>query len=284
MTARVLDGRDIAAELWSEIEAEARALLERSGVVPKLAIVRVGDDPASEWYERQISKTFSTHGLAAEATVLPANISQSAVSDALQSLAADTTTHGLLLQLPLPAGLQSQPLVDAIPLPKDVEGLHPYHVGLLTLGRPRFIPSTPLAGVEILRRSGFELAGKLAVIVGRSPVIGRPLASLLVQADCTVVVCHSRTRVLASITRQADILLAAAGQPNLVTEEMVKLGAVVIDFGTSEVNGRLVGDVDFEAAREVAGAITPVPGGTGPVTTALLGRNMLQAAREQLAG
>lgn len=247
-------------------------------------MVRIGDDPASEWFLRQISKTFSTHGLAAEAVVLPANSQQSAVEQTLQRLAGEQTTHGLLLQLPLPAGLQLQPLVDSIPLAKDVESLHPYHVGLLALGRPRFIPSTPLAGLEILRRSGVELAGRLAVVIGRSPVIGRPLASLLVQADCTVVVCHSRTRDLASITRQADILLAAAGQPGLVEGEMIKPGAVVIDFGTSEVGGRLVGDVDLDSARGVAAAITPVPGGTGPVTTALLGRNLLQAAREQLRG
>ena len=186
---------------------------------------------------------------------------------------------GLLLQLPLPPGLQLEPLLEALPLEKDVEGLHPQHAGLLALGRPRFVPSTPLAGLAILERSGVELAGKLAVVVGRSPIVGRPMASLLLQADCTVVVCHSRTRDLASLCRQADLVVAATGRPGLIEAAMIKPGAVVVDFGTTLVDGQLVGDVVFEAAKQVAGAITPVPGGTGPVTTAMLGSNLLQAAR-----
>jgi methylenetetrahydrofolate dehydrogenase (NADP+)/methenyltetrahydrofolate cyclohydrolase len=188
------------------------------------------------------------------------------------------------VQLPLPPGLPSEPLLEAIPLEKDVEGLHPYHVGLLATGRPTFVPSTPLAGLQILRRSGVELAGRLAVIVGRGLVVGRPMANLLIGADCTVVVCHSRTVELAALTRQADILLAATGRGGLIRGDMLKPGAVVIDFGTSEVNGRLVGDVDFESASAVAAAITPVPGGTGPVTTAALARSLLEAARAQLKG
>ena len=199
----------------------------------------------------------------------------------LADLGADPRIHGILLQLPLPAALKAEAMVEHLPLDKDLEGMHPYHVGRLALGRPTFIPSTPLAGLEILRRSEIELSGRLAVVVGRSAVIGRPLASLLLRADATVVTCHTRTPDLASLTRQADLLLAAAGRPRLIDGSMVKPGATVIDFGTSEVDGTLVGDVDFESVSTVAGAITPVPGGTGPVTTAMLGRNLLQAARQQ---
>ena len=231
---------------------------------------------------RQISRSFANHGLSAEAITLADGVEQRTATETLRRLAADPSKHGLLLQLPLPVGLHSDPLLEAIPLEKDVEGLHPFHVGRLALGRPTFIPSTPLAGLEILRRSGVELAGRLAVVVGRGPVVGRPLASLLIGADCTVVVCHSRTAELAAVTRQAEVLLAATGRAGLIRGDMLKPGVVVIDFGTSEVDGRLVGDVDFESASAVAAAITPVPGGTGPVTTALLGRSLLEAARAQL--
>jgi methylenetetrahydrofolate dehydrogenase (NADP+)/methenyltetrahydrofolate cyclohydrolase len=250
--------------------------------VPQLAVLRVGEDPATASYLRQISRAFAGHRLLASSVTLPADSGQDTVAEALAGLAVDPTIHGILLQLPLPAGLRSEPLLEAIPLEKDVEGLHPYHVGQLALGRPSFVPSTPLAGLEILRRSAVELSGRVAVVVGRSPVVGRPMASLLVQADCTVITCHTRTVDLGSFARQADVLVAAAGRPGLIRGEMLKPGAVVIDFGTNELEGRLVGDADFASASAVASAITPVPGGTGPVTTAVLGRNLVRATRAQV--
>jgi methylenetetrahydrofolate dehydrogenase (NADP+)/methenyltetrahydrofolate cyclohydrolase len=282
LTARLLDGRAIAAEVWQAVEAEAAKLTARSGVVPHLAILQVGEDPASASYQRQIARSFSARGLEARVTRLSRESGQGAVAEVLQQLGADPAVHGLLLQLPLPGGLASGPLIDALPLGKDVEGLHPYHAGRLASGRPSFVPSTPLGGLELLQRSGITLPGNLAVIVGRSPIVGRPMAALLLQADCTVVVCHTRTPDLAGLTRQADLVVAAAGRPGLVTGAMLRPGAVVVDFGTNEVDGRLVGDVDFESAVEVVAAITPVPGGTGPVTTAVLGRSLVQAARQQL--
>jgi methylenetetrahydrofolate dehydrogenase (NADP+)/methenyltetrahydrofolate cyclohydrolase len=169
-------------------------------------------------------------------------------------------------------------LVELIPPSKDLEGLHPYNAGRLALGRPTFVPSTALAGLELLKRSGIRVDGRLAVIVGRSQIIGRPLASLLIQENATVITCHTRTRDLGALTRQAELLFAAAGRPRLVKADMVQPGTVVVDFGTSEVDGKLVGDVDFEPLSAIAGAITPVPGGTGPVTTAVLGRSLMRAA------
>jgi methylenetetrahydrofolate dehydrogenase (NADP+) / methenyltetrahydrofolate cyclohydrolase len=250
--------------------------------VPQLAVLRVGEDPAAAAYLRQISRGFAAHGLLAAGVTLPPDSDQGTVAATLASLAVDPSIHGILLELPLPAGLRPEPLVEAIPLEKDVEGLHPYHVGQLALGRPSFVPSTPLAGLEILRRSAVELSGRVAVVVGRSPVVGRPMASLLVQADCTVITCHTRTADLRAFARQADVLVAAAGRAGLIRGEMLKPGAVVIDFGTNELEGRLVGDVDFASASAVASAITPVPGGTGPVTTAVLGRNLVRAARAKV--
>jgi methylenetetrahydrofolate dehydrogenase (NADP+) / methenyltetrahydrofolate cyclohydrolase len=278
----LIDGRAIAAQIWSETESDAAALLDQHGRTARLAVLRVGQDPASVFYARTIERTFRAHGLATTITVLPADASQSTLEERVASLTTDAATQALLLQLPLPSGLRQDRAIEAIPVIKDLEGLRSDHAGLLALGRPRFVPSTPLAGLELLRRTGIGLAGKLAVVVGRSPVIGRPLASLLIQADCTVVVCHSRTTDLPALTRQADLLFAAAGRAGLITGEWIKPGAAVVDFGTSELDGKLVGDVDFASAVQVAGHLTPVPGGTGPVTTAVLGRNLLQAARLQL--
>jgi methylenetetrahydrofolate dehydrogenase (NADP+)/methenyltetrahydrofolate cyclohydrolase len=277
LTARILDGRAIAASIWAEVEVAAADLAARGGPIPHLAIFRIGDAPASVWYERQITRAFGRRGLGTSTVNLPSSTSESNAAARLRALAADPAVHAILLQLPLPAPLQSTPLIELLPRDKDLEGLHPYHAGRLALGRPTFIPSTPLAGLELLRRSAIELPGRLAVVVGRSPIVGRPLASLLIQSDCTVVVCHSRTRDLPGVVRQADLLLAATGHPNLIHGDMLKPGAVVLDFGTIEVEGRLVGDVDYDSAVQVASAITPVPGGVGPVTTAVLARNLVRA-------
>lgn len=242
-------------------------------------MVRVGEDPAALSYLRQITRAFERHGLAVETRALAEGCTQADLAAALAELAAAPLVHGILLQLPLPRGLRAEPLLEALPLAKDVEGLHPFHAGQLALGRATIVPSTPLAGLEVLRAAGYDPAGRLAVVVGRSAVVGRPLASLLLQADATVVICHSRTPDLGALTGQADILCAAAGRPGLIRGEMVKPGAIVLDFGTNEVDGRLVGDIDAASVAERAAAITPVPGGIGPVTTAVLARNLVQLAR-----
>ena len=210
--------------------------------------------------------------------MLPGESSEADVAAAIHAAGSDHEVDAILLQLPLPPGLRSEALIELIPPAKDLEGLHPYNAGRLALGRPTFVPSTALAGLELLRRSGIQIEGGLAVVVGRSQIIGRPLASLLLQESATVVTCHSRTRDIGALTRQADLLFAATGRPRLVTADMVRPGAVVVDFGTSEIDGKLVGDVDFEPVSAVAAAITPVPGGTGPVTTAVLGRSLVRAA------
>jgi methylenetetrahydrofolate dehydrogenase (NADP+)/methenyltetrahydrofolate cyclohydrolase len=265
--------------LWVEVEQAAADLIASRGRAPRLAILRLGEDPASVWYARQIERQFSRRRLETSIQVLPADTPQAGVADAIRAAASDREVDAILLQLPLPSGLELDALVELIPPAKDLEGLHPYNAGRLALGQPTFVPSTALAGLELLRRSGIRLEGQLAVIVGRSQIIGRPLASLLIQENATVVTCHTRTRDLGALTSQADILFAAAGRPGLVTAEMVRPGAVVVDFGTSEVDGKLVGDVDFEPVSAVAYAITPVPGGTGPVTTAVLGDSLVRAAK-----
>lgn len=280
MTAKLLDGRAIAAEVWAEVRAEAARFQERAGVPPRLAVVQVGEDPAASAYVRSIQRAFRTRGLEVDLHSLPEAVSQADLELGLRRLAAQPGVHGVLVQMPLPRHLSADGAILAVGPDRDVEGLHPLHVGALASGRPRRIPSTPLAGIEILRRSGIEVAGRVAVVVGRSPIVGRPMAALLLRADATLVVCHTKTPDLAAFTRQADLLFAAAGRPGLVRGEMLKPGAVVIDFGINEVDGKLVGDVDAESAVEVASALTPVPGGTGPVTTAVLARNLVEAAWE----
>lgn len=245
--------------------------------MPRLAIVQAADDPAAAAYLRQIERSFERHGLAATRH-LPASADEAGLTALLDMLAADRAVHGILLTLPLPGGLRLDAVLEHLPLAKDVEGIHPAHAGLLAQGRPRVVPSTPLAGIEILRAAGVELRGKVAVVIGRSPIVGRPLAQLLLLADATVVVCHTRTVDLAGWTRRADVLLVAAGRAGLVDGSMVRPGAVVVDFGINVVGERLVGDVDAASVGEVAGALTPVPGGVGPVTTAVLARNLLDLA------
>jgi methylenetetrahydrofolate dehydrogenase (NADP+) / methenyltetrahydrofolate cyclohydrolase len=281
----LLKGQPVAAEIWSEVEHASARFAAQAGRAARLAVLRVGDDPASEWYLRQIARAFSARGLEVVTQLLDASADQATAESALAGLASDDSVDGILLQLPLPPSLQSDPLLESIPVAKDVEGLHPYHAGLVALGRPSIVPSTALAGLELLEDSNLELRGRLAVVVGRSPIVGRPLASLLLRADCTVVVCHSRTADLPAVTRQADILCAAVGRAALIDGSAIKPGATVLDFGTNDVGGVLVGDVDFPSASEVAAAITPVPGGIGPVTTAVLARNLTQVAlaRQSLA-
>ncbi len=300
MTAQLLDGRAVAATLREEIEGQVQAFRHEVGFGPALAIVRVGNEPASVSYARQIDKAFSGTGFGYELEVLAEDAPLDELVTLLQRLGREPRVQGVLLQRPLPpamltgeatpppgepgatARVNADLLMAQFPAEKDVEGVTALNLGKLMLNSGDYFPtSTPSAGITILKHYGIPIQGKHAVVVGRSNILGRPLALLLLHENATVTVCHSRTPELAAYTRQADILIGATGRPNLITAEMVKPGATVIDFGVSFVEGKMVGDVDFENVKEVAGAITPVPGGTGPVTTVMLMRNTLEAARRQ---
>lgn len=278
MTATILDGKAMAAQIRAEVAAEARKLPTRPG----LAVILVGDDPASEVYVRGKEKAATEAGFKSVLDRRSADTSQDALLRLVRAYNEDPTIHGYLVQLPLPKHVDADVVVEAIDPRKDVDGFHPENQGLLLRGVPRFVPATPRGVVEMLARSGHSPAGKRVVIVGRSTIVGRPLAAALLRkgdaADATVTVAHSRTRDLPAVCREADILVAAIGQPRLVQASWVKPGACVIDVGMNRMEGKLCGDVDFEAMKEVAGAITPVPGGVGPMTIAMLLRNTLDAA------
>lgn len=248
-----------------------------------MAIVRAEHDLASDSYLRQIGRAFRGRGLATAVYPLGPAAGELELADLLAELGANPAVHGILVQLPLPATLTFQQATEHLPRNKDVDGAHPANAGELAQGRSALAPSAPQAGLEILRAAGIALAGQTAVVVGRSPIVGRPMAQLLLRQDATVVICHSRTPSLTHFTGQADVLIAAAGRSGLISAAGVKPGATVVDFGINTVDGRIVGDVDFESTRQVAGAITPVPGGTGPVTTAVLARNLMDNA-ERSAG
>ncbi len=288
MSATIIDGRAIAARVRGEVALETRELSERVGRPPGLATVLVGDDPASAVYVGGKQRACAEVGIAAFDRRLPADAPFERVAALLEDLNADEAVSGVLLQLPVPAHLDGPALTGLIDPAKDVDGLTPVNAGLLTLGRPGLRPCTPLGVMELLASVDVELEGAEAVVVGRSNLFGKPIAQLLLAASATVTVCHSRTRDLGAVCARADVLIAAVGRPRLVGRDFVKPGAVVIDVGvnrlTPEQAGNasgLVGDVDFEAVSRVARAITPVPGGVGPMTIALLLRNTVQAARSQ---
>lgn len=285
MTARIIDGRAIGKRVRAEVAPEAADFTARTGVVPHLAAVIVGDDPASAKYVSMKRKACAEANLGSSLHELPAETTEAELLDLVARLNADPKVHGILVQLPLPEQIDEQAILDAVDPLKDVDCFHPHNVGLLVQGRPRFLPCTPAGVQRLLVESGTETAGAHAVVLGRSEIVGKPMGLILVQkgaaANATVTVCHSRTRDLAEITRTADILISAIGRAGFVTADMVRPGAVVIDVGTNFVDGKLVGDVDFEPVREVASAITPVPGGVGPMTIAMLIANTLTAARLQ---
>ncbi len=282
MTAEILDGRALAARLRGELAGQVAEFRRTMGYGPVLAIVRVGNDPASISYARQIDRSFTEVGFGYSLEVLPDESSQAELEAALERLSRDRAVHGVLLQRPLPRHINGDAVMARFPVDKDVEGVTPLNVGKLLLNTGDYFPtSTPSAGIEMLKSYGIPIQGRHAVVVGRSNILGRPMGLLLLHQNATVTTCHTRTRFLGYYTRQADILIAAAGKPRLITGEMVKPGAVVIDFGVNFESGRMVGDVDYEQVKEVAGAITPVPGGTGPVTTVMLMRNTLEAALRQ---
>lgn len=287
VTTRILDGRQIAKEVRAEITNQARQFFQDSDVRPHLAAVLVGEDPASQVYVRNKRKACEQCEMESSLHELPASTTQDELLDLIARLNADPAVHGILVQLPLPNAISEEAVLLAVDPIKDVDAFHPYNVGLICQGQPRFLPCTPAGVQQILIRSGVSIPGSHVVILGRSQLVGRPLANLLSQrgehADATVTLCHSRTRNLAEISRQADILVAAIGKPRFVTADMIKPGAVVIDVGTNRLDdGRLVGDVDFDTASNVAGAITPVPGGVGPMTITMLLANTLTAAKLQV--
>lgn len=283
MTATLIDGKAVAARMTAEIASDAAAFQHATGIVPHLVAVLVGDDPASAVYVRNKQRACEKAGLKSTLHRLPAETTEAELLLVVEQLNADMSVHGILVQLPLPKHIREQVILDAVIPSKDVDCFHPHNVGLLVQGRPRFLPCTPAGCQRLLAEYNIETAGANAVVLGRSEIVGKPMAMLLVQrgavADATVTICHSRTRDLAAIVRQADILIAAIGKSRFVTADMVKPGAVVLDVGINREGDKLVGDVDFESVSQIARAITPVPGGVGPMTIATLLRNTLTAAQ-----
>ncbi len=284
MTATILDGRELAKTMRAETAQAVSEFKEQWGTVPALAVVRAGEDPASVSYARAIAKAFEAVGMTFQLHALPDSASQAEIKQLVAQLSADPAVHGIMIQEPLPKGIDSDAVVAALSPLKDVDGVHPENAGrLLQDAGEYFVPATPAGGMELLRRHGTPIKGAQAVIVGRSNIVGKPMACLLLHQHATVTICHSRTVDLGAVTRQADILVAAVGKARIIKGDMVKPGAVVIDFGVNFDGDVMVGDVDFDAAAQVAGAITPVPGGTGPMTNVMLMQNTIRAARRQLA-
>jgi methylenetetrahydrofolate dehydrogenase (NADP+)/methenyltetrahydrofolate cyclohydrolase len=282
MTAVLLDGKQLAQTMQAEIAAQTAELLRTRGLRPGLAAVLVGEDPASQIYVRNKRRACDKVGIASFLHELPAAVTELDLLALIARLNADPAVHGILVQLPLPPHINEAAVVDALSPFKDVDGFSPHSLGLLAAGRPRFLPCTPHGVLQLLVRNNIPVAGAHVVVIGRSNIVGKPLALILMQKgiDATVTVCHSRSKNLADWTRSADIVVAALGKARFLRADMVRPGAVVVDVGINRLpDGTLVGDVDFEAVRQVASAITPVPGGVGPMTITMLLYNTLQAAR-----
>jgi methylenetetrahydrofolate dehydrogenase (NADP+)/methenyltetrahydrofolate cyclohydrolase len=282
-TARLLEGGPIAAEIRAAVAEDVGSFTAKQGRPPGLAVVIIGRDAPSTVYLEQILRGCAKVGIDARFVELEGEATEASIVEAIRGLNADPTVDGVIVQMPLPPSIRLRAVIDAIDPDKDIDGIHPLNAGLLRLGYDGFLPATAHAAVEILRRSGIEIAGQDALVIGRSAVVGMPAAFLLVKEDATVTVSHRRTRDLAGHVKRADIVVVAAGHPGLVTGEMLKAGAVVVDVGINVVDGRIQGDVDFESARQVASAITPVPGGVGPLTNALLLTHLIRAAERQAA-
>jgi methylenetetrahydrofolate dehydrogenase (NADP+)/methenyltetrahydrofolate cyclohydrolase len=281
--ARLLEGGVIAAEIRTAVAEDVASFTASQGRPPGLRVVIVGKDAPSTVYLERILRGCAKVGIDAGFVELEGEATEAKVTATVRDLNEDPTVDGVIVQMPLPGTIRLRAVIDAIDPAKDIDGIHPINAGLLRLGYDGFLPATAHAAVEILRRSAIEIEGRDAVVIGRSAVVGMPAAFLLVKEDATVTVCHRRTRDLADHVRRADIVVVAAGHPGLITGAMLKPGAVVVDVGINVVDGRIVGDVDFESAREVASAITPVPGGVGPMTIAMLLSNTLQAAEKAAA-
>ncbi|MCL2624073.1 MAG: bifunctional methylenetetrahydrofolate dehydrogenase/methenyltetrahydrofolate cyclohydrolase FolD [Planctomycetaceae bacterium] len=283
MTAQILDGKSLAEQIRAELKGRVADFVAQTGVTPCLAVVLVGNNSASEVYVRNKQLACEKAGVKSEMYRLAEETAESELLALIAKLNADGAVHGILVQLPLPKQIHEQNVLDAVCPDKDVDAFHSDNVGRISQGRPRFLPCTPFGIQELMLRNGIETSGRHVVVIGRSNIVGKPMALLLVQkgkgGDATVTVCHSRTPDIASVARQADILIVAIGQAKFVTADMVKPGATVIDVGMNRTEEGLVGDVDFHAVKEVAGAITPVPGGVGPLTVAMLLHNTLTAAK-----
>ena len=295
MTAKILDGKALAEEIRGEVATGVAEVQQKHGITPGLAAVLVGDDPASAIYVRNKRRACDEVGMVSDTFLMPADSTNEQVLARVQALNEDPRFHGILVQLPMPPQIDERQIIESLDPTKDVDGLHPFNVGKLVQGRADFVPGTPAGIQQILLRNGHDPAGANVVVCGRSDIVGKPMALLLMQradgANATVTVCHTRTKNLAEITRQADILVAAIGRPSAITADMIKEGAVVIDVGINRVDDasqkrgyRLEGDVDFDAVSEKASAITPVPGGVGPMTIAMLLVNTLNATRLSIHG
>jgi methylenetetrahydrofolate dehydrogenase (NADP+)/methenyltetrahydrofolate cyclohydrolase len=281
--ARRIEGGPIAAEIRAAVAEDVASFMAAHGRAPGLAVVIIGRDAPSTVYLEQILRGCAKVGIEARFAEIDGEATEASVTARIRELNEDPTVDGVIVQMPLPPTIRLRSVIDAIDPAKDIDGIHPLNAGLLRLGYDGFLPATAHAAVEILRRSGVEIEGKDAIVIGRSAVVGMPAAFLLVKEDATVTVAHSRTHDLADKVRRADIVIVAAGRPGLVTGAMLKPGAVVVDVGINLVDGKLVGDVEFASASQVASAITPVPGGVGPLTNALLLTHLIRAAERQAA-
>lgn len=281
MAAQLLDGKTMSNELREKLALRVTALKER-GVTPGLAVILVGEDPASQIYVKNKGLGCAQVGIHSETIRLPQTATQQELEAQIDRLNADAAIHGILVQLPLPAGLDETAALARIAPEKDVDGFHILNAGKLFTGQEGVVACTPKGAMEMIRRTGISLAGKEAVVIGRSNIVGKPMAMLLLQQHATVTLCHSRTQNLTEHTRRADILVAAVGKPRFITADMVKPGAVVIDVGINRVDGKVVGDVDFDAVKEVASWITPVPGGVGRMTITMLLENTIEAAERMV--
>jgi methylenetetrahydrofolate dehydrogenase (NADP+)/methenyltetrahydrofolate cyclohydrolase len=280
MAAQILDGKSLAAQVRAGVKEKVARLAQR-GIRPGLAVVLAGDDPASKVYVRNKVRACEETGVRSSLFEYPQSVSQAQLLDRVNALNADSSIHGILVQLPLPRQVDAPRVLDAVSPAKDVDGFHDANLGALLAGKPGIVPCTPAGVMRLLEHAQVPLAGRHAVVIGRSNIVGKPLALLLLQKDATVTICHSKTQGIESIAKQADILVAAIGRAKLVSAAMVKPGACVVDVGVNRLpDGTLAGDVDFQAAKNVAGWITPVPGGVGPMTIAMLLENCLYAARK----
>ena len=282
--AELINGKEIAAQMRAEFAKEADSLKADKGITPGLAVVLVGEDPASKVYVGMKEKACNEAGFYSAEHKLDADTAEEKLLSLIADLNADEKIHGILVQLPLPKHINETRVLEAISPSKDVDGFHPYNVGRLIVGKPSFQPCTPYGVIKMLERIGLEMEGKEAVVVGRSNIVGKPIAMMLLQKNATVTICHSRTKNLKDKVKSADIVIAAVGVPEMVKGDWIKPGAVVIDVGVNRLpNGKLVGDVEFDAASKLASAITPVPGGVGPMTITMLLYNTLEAAKQMAA-
>lgn len=280
MSAQLLDGNALSKKIKAQVKAEVATFVARHGIVPTLAVMRIGDDGAAAGYARAIEKNCKSVDLAFRAVELPNDASQRSAASALDELNQDPTVHGIMILEPVPPQIQLDVLVLALNPAKDIDGVHPLNAGRLASQRPPyFVPATPAGGIKLLEEAGIDFKGKSAVIVGRSDIVGKPMAMLLLHRHCTVTIAHSRTVDLPGACRSADILCLAVGRPEMIKADWVKPGAVVVDFGTTYTDAGLKGDCDQAGVAEVAGMLTPVPGGTGPATNAMLMQNLLEAAK-----